>query len=60
MEQPDWPIEHINDRKGQTTREKINASKAKKLLHWQAKVSLEQGIKKTLQWMSENNLTIIS
>ena len=32
----------------------LNCNKAKKLLGWEAKVDLDEGIKKTLKWYKEN------
>lgn len=46
-------VKHIDDRVGQTYRELIDSSKAKRLLGWQAKYSFEQGIQKTYEWMKE-------
>jgi len=56
MGKPEWPVKHIPDRKGQTFKEQISTAKAKKLVSWQAKTTLKQGIKKTLKWMKANNL----
>jgi UDP-glucose 4-epimerase len=47
------PIVHIQDRKGQTHRELIDASKAKRLLGWEAKYSFEEGIQKTYDWLKQ-------
>ena len=44
-------IEYIQDRKGQTYREWIDASKARQLLGWEAKYSFERGIRATYYWM---------
>lgn len=41
------------DRKGQTKRELIDASKAKRLLGWEAKYSFKQGIQATYDWMQK-------
>lgn len=60
LNQPKWQVNHIKDRKGQTSKEQIEAAKIKKLCNWQAKTSLKQGIKQTLAWMKKNNLKIIS
>ncbi len=47
------PIKYIKNRKGQTFRELIDASKAKRLLGWEAKVSFEEGIQKTYEWLKQ-------
>lgn len=47
------PIIHVPDRKGQTHRELIDSSKAKRLLGWEAKVSFEEGMRRTYEWMQE-------
>ena len=44
-------IKRIEDRKGQTHREAIDASKAKRLLGWSAKYKFEDGIRETYKWM---------
>lgn len=48
------PINYGADRKGQTFRESIDASKAKRLLGWEAKYSLEEGLKKTWEWIKNS------
>jgi len=47
------PIKHVVNRKGQTFKEIIDASKAKRLLGWEAKISFEEGIQKTYEWMQK-------
>lgn len=59
MSQPNWPVTHVRDRKGQTAKEQINTARAKELFRWQAKTTLRQGIAKTLAWIRENNLNEI-
>lgn len=44
-------IKFIDDRKGQTYREMIDASKAYRLLGWKAEYSFEEGMKKTYEWV---------
>lgn len=46
-------IEYEQDRKGQTFRESIDVSKAKRLLDWEAKYSFKDGIKETYNWMQQ-------
>lgn len=46
-------VEFGPDRKGQTMRELIDASKAKELLGWEAKYSFKQGIEATYDWMKQ-------
>lgn len=47
------PLKFIEDRKGQTFRELIDSSKAKKLLGWEAKVKFREGIQRTLEEMKK-------
>lgn len=46
-------IKFIEDRKGQTFQEEIDASKARELLGWKAKYTFEGGIRKTHEWLKE-------
>jgi len=46
----------MNNRKWDTDVWVGDISKAKRLLNWQPKHSLEEGIKKTFDWFSKNNL----
>ena len=46
-------VQKVADRKGQTYREAIDASKAYKMLGWKAKYTFRQGIEKTYEWMQE-------
>jgi nucleoside-diphosphate-sugar epimerase len=46
-------IEYVKDRKGQTYREAIDASKAYRLLGWKARHSFRSGIEKTYEWMKQ-------
>lgn len=45
------PLKFVADRPGQIRREQILAQKAKKLLGWEAKVSMEEGLRLTYEWM---------
>jgi UDP-glucose 4-epimerase len=45
------PLKFVADRPGQIKEEQILARKAKKLLGWEAKVSMEEGLKLTYEWM---------
>lgn len=45
------PLKFVADRPGQIKKEQISAKKAKKLLNWEAKVSLREGLKLTYEWM---------
>jgi len=44
---------HTDKRTGEVFRNCLDNSKAKKLLCWENKTSLEQGIKETIQWFKE-------
>ena len=46
-------IKFVEDRKGQTYIEQIDASKAKRLLGWKAKYTFEGGIRKTHEWLQK-------
>lgn len=45
------PIVYIEQRPGQTFREAIDASYAKKLIRWQPKTSFKEGLEKTYRWI---------
>ncbi len=45
------PIVFVPQRRHNTIREEIDASKAKELLNWHAKTSFAEGLEKTLPWM---------
>jgi len=54
MEKPESLVQHIPDRPGQVDKHISSTEKAKQLLGWQAKTSLEEGLKKTIKWYQEN------
>lgn len=41
------------DRPGQIYKEEIDTSKAKKLMEWKAKISFDEGLKRTFKWMAD-------
>lgn len=45
------PLKFVEDRPGQIRKEQILARKAKELFGWEAKVSFEEGLKRTYEWM---------
>lgn len=45
------PLKLVTDRPGQIKKEQILAQKAKRLLGWEAKVSMKEGLKLTYKWM---------
>lgn len=47
-------ISFKSEEKGKVVELNLNAEKAKKILGWQAKVSLEKGLKKTIGWYDAN------
>jgi len=51
----DAPIEYDSSKPTMIPRRMIDISLAKKILGWQPKVSLEEGIKKTVDWYTETN-----
>lgn len=44
-------LKFVEDRPGQIRKEEILARKAKELFGWEAKVSFEEGLKKSYEWM---------
>lgn len=48
-------IEHQDEKVGEEKRSCLDFNKAKKNLNWQAKIDLEEGIKKTIDWVKNNN-----
>lgn len=49
-------IIHGPDRPGQTFKEQIDASKAHKILNWQAKTTFEEGLKKLYAWLIKEKI----
>jgi nucleoside-diphosphate-sugar epimerase len=49
------PLKFVTDRPGQIKKEQILARKAKKLLGWEAKISMEEGLKLTYEWIKTLN-----
>lgn len=47
---------HQESRAGEVRRSVLDYSKAKRELGWDPKVSLEEGVRKTINWLKENNL----
>lgn len=47
-------ISFKSEEKGKVVELNLNAEKAKKILGWQAKVSLEKGLRKTIDWYDAN------
>ncbi len=47
-------IKYISERPGQVARHIASTEKAKRLLGWKAKTSLEKGMKKTIDWYAKN------
>lgn len=54
MDKPESLIQFIGDRPGQVNLHISSTEKAKKMLEWQAKTSLEEGLKKTIAWYQDN------
>lgn len=52
----DLEVEHKEDRPGDIRISIINSSKVSNALGWKAKTSLEEGLKKTLEWFKEHGL----
>ena len=47
-------IKRVGDRPGQVFRHTADASKARRLLRWEAKTSFEQGLEQTIRWYRDN------
>ena len=47
-------IHFVQDRPGHDKRYAIDASKAKRELHWKPNISFEQGLRETIQWYQEH------
>jgi dTDP-glucose 4,6-dehydratase len=54
MNQPESLITYVGDRPGQVFRHTADASKAKRLLGWQPKVSFADGLSRTIEWYRAN------
>lgn len=49
-------IRYIGERPGQVSRHTSSTDKAKRLLGWEAKTELEQGLVKTIEWYKNNRV----
>ena len=47
-------IVFVKDRPGHDFRYALNSAKIRKMLNWKPKISLNQGISKTIDWYFEN------
>lgn len=54
MDKPESLITYIPDRPGQVETHISSTEKAKKLLNWEAKTSIEDGLKQTIDWYKHN------
>ena len=54
MGKPRSLISNVGERPGQVSRHTSSTEKAKELLDWEASVSFEEGISRTIHWYSEN------
>jgi dTDP-glucose 4,6-dehydratase len=54
MEKPERLITHIGDRPGQVFRHTASIEKAQRLLDWRPRVSLEEGLERTIAWYRDN------
>jgi dTDP-glucose 4,6-dehydratase len=50
----DSPLEFIGDRPGQVYRHTCDASRARRLLDWEPRVSFEDALARTIDWYQEN------
>ncbi len=48
------PIQFIGDRPGQVFRHTCDPTKAQRLLGWQPRTSLDEGLKRTVEWYQEH------
>jgi dTDP-glucose 4,6-dehydratase len=54
MQPTDSQIQFIGDRPGQVFRHTADASKLKRLIGWEPKLSFEDGLERTLRWYRDN------
>jgi dTDP-glucose 4,6-dehydratase len=54
MKPANSPIQFIGDRPGQVFRHTCDVTKAKRLLGWEAKVSFEEGLERTIRWYRDH------
>ena len=54
MKPSNSPLQYIGERPGQVTRHTCDASKAKELLGWEPRVSLEEGLDQTIRWYRDH------
>lgn len=50
------PIEYVNNKAPMIPTRRINSDKIKNMLDWEPKVSIEEGLKKSCEWVSRNIL----
>jgi len=55
LKQPITTFSHSSDRPGQVHKHLSSTKKAKELLGWEAEVSLQEGMKKTIEWYENNH-----
>jgi dTDP-glucose 4,6-dehydratase len=56
MGKPESLLTHIGDRPGQVFRHTASVEKAERLLGWRARVSLDDGLDRTIAWYRNNRL----
>ena len=54
LDKPETLLEHIEDRPGQVSRHISSTTRSKKLLDWQAKTDLDEGLEKTVEFYKNN------
>lgn len=50
------PIEYVNNKAPMIPTRRINSDKIKNILDWEPKISIEEGLKKSCEWVSRNIL----
>ena len=54
LDKPESMLNHIKDRPGQVSRHISSTDKSKELLAWQAEISLDSGLEKTIEFYKNN------
>ncbi len=54
LEKPRSSIRFVEDRQGHVFRHAVDASKIKRVCHWQPSISFIEGIRQTVMWYQEN------
>lgn len=53
MDQKDFPIQILNEAKGEMKDQYLSIEKARKVLNWSPQYSLQDGLRETVEWYRE-------